>query len=1005
MPRQVRIAILLAFLGHGFFIITARYRLSYDAYTHMLFANHYAENWFSLWEARWYTGFTVVSYPPLVHQLIALFIPVLGFDKAFALILWLVASLYPLGIYAFSCIFTGKSAAAYASLVSALLLPIYVTAHIFGQLPFLTSTLLALFSAASLSRYLREGGLHNFLLTILLYTTTMAAHHATLLVQPFLIFAVLVHHWLIETMHQDQRKKIIIRFILFAGPAFVTSLVVIFPFWQWGVTQIIQTPIDHLSRHNFLVDPLALAIFFFPLYGPLLFLIPFLIRKWPPRFIGLLVAFSVLFLLGLGGTTSLPHILFGNSWEWLTYDRFAFWACLTLTPFFGILFIGLKKKLRLTAKPTLATLRRNLLSAAIFSFFTVTSLGAWFTPLVFPLQPDPVDMRPLVDFLNVRDRSYYRYLTFGFGDQFAYLNLLTKATTIDGSYHTARTLPVLRESGLGQIDTSYWALNGMSAIKPILKESGEYGVRWGFVNPATLKAIKVRWGVLYQSPFTPVLEELGWVKIKKLSNGVLVYENPGFIFPQPSNPPKTKPFIAFAWGTFPILALVSSLTLGTLRIWPLATERVIRTVYSLTIALIPISLCFWFYQTVMDFPYPRVYFNYTDALFFFSDALVLLAVILWTSIKLTCLSKNNLRPSIHFQPLSFTFSAFTLFLLSSISILWSRDWRTSLYISLHLWLLFLFIFSLRDWHQVWKMAIFGLCAALTVEILTGYIGFALQSTAFLEPLKMSWPGNLEPSMRGASVVQLADGLRVLRAYGTLPHPNILGGVTLVALLGPANLFFAEKKLNHLALILFSLGIILVILTFSRSAWLGLLTFLIILVLKYKHFDRTQLVFFVLMSILTITLALYPLKDLLFTRVSNAPVATEQISTFGRFWLNQQAWETFLARPLTGVGVGAFVIHLSTYAIDGAIIEPVHNLVLLIASELGLFGILILLWLFVTVAKTIYKARSTNAILASATLAGLAITSLFDHYLWSLAPGRTLLALTLGLWIGQIAHDA
>jgi uncharacterized membrane protein len=173
IPRRVRLALWIAFLGHGLFIMAARYRLSYDAFTHMLFANHYAENWFSLWEPRWYTGFTVVSYPPLVHQLIAVLIPALGFDKAYAVILWLVTTLYPLGVYALSRIFTGKSTAAYASLASALLLPIYVTAHIFGQLPFLTSTLLALFSAASLNRYLREGGLHNFLLTLSLYTSTM----------------------------------------------------------------------------------------------------------------------------------------------------------------------------------------------------------------------------------------------------------------------------------------------------------------------------------------------------------------------------------------------------------------------------------------------------------------------------------------------------------------------------------------------------------------------------------------------------------------------------------------------------------------------------------------------------------------------------------------------------------------------------------------------------------------------------------------------------------------
>ena len=167
----------------------------------------------------------------------------------------------------------------------------------------------------------------------------------------------------------------------------------------------------------------------------------------------------------------------------------------------------------------------------------------------------------------------------------------------------------------------------------------------------------------------------------------------------------------------------------------------------------------------------------------------------------------------------------------------------------------------------------------------------------------------------------------------------------------------------------------------------------------------QLILFIATSFLTIVLALYPIRDLVFTRVSNAPVATEQLSTFGRTWLNQQALGMLRDHPLTGVGVGAFIIHLSTYAIEGASIEPVHNLVLLIGSELGIFGVLLLVWLFIIVARSVIRAHSRNAILVSAILAGLGVVSLFDHYLWSLASGRALLALTLGLWIGRINHDA
>jgi len=151
--------------------------------------------------------------------------------------------------------------------------------------------------------------------------------------------------------------------------------------------------------------------------------------------------------------------------------------------------------------------------------------------------------------------------------------------------------------------------------------------------------------------------------------------------------------------------------------------------------------------------------------------------------------------------------------------------------------------------------------------------------------------------------------------------------------------------------------------------------------------------------------LYPLRELVLTRVSNAPVTTERLAIFGREWLSQQAMDMFRAQPLTGVGIGSFILELSSYAVDGAIIEPVHNIFLLALSELGILGLLLVLVLFVLIGFHIFKARKPQAILASTAVIGLGVISVFDHYLWTLAPGRVLLALTLGLWLGQMTHDA
>jgi hypothetical protein len=54
---------------------------------------------------------------------------------------------------------------------------------------------------------------------------------------------------------------------------------------------------------------------------------------------------------------------------------------------------------------------------------------------------------------------------------------------------------------------------------------------------------------------------------------------------------------------------------------------------------------------------------------------------------------------------------------------------------------------------------------------------------------------------------------------------------------------------------------------------------------------------------------------------------------------------------------------------------------------------------------LFKTQYPNAILAGATLTGLGVISLFDHYLWTLAPGRLMLGLLIGLFVGQgNAHE-
>lgn len=1010
MPRRVRLAVLLAFAIHGVFILLARYRFSYDAYTHMLFADHYRQNWWSLWDPRWYAGFTVISYPPLVHQLIGLLGLVIGVDAGYAIVSWVVLAAYPLAIYAFSRVFVDQTPAEYAALGAAFLPSIYLAAHTFGQLPTLTGTLLALFFTAALAEFLITGTRLSAALSIMLVAVVLGAHHATLMFLPWMVVAVGLH--LILT-RQANWKVLLPRLAFVAFAAGFAGLLVIWPFWRWGLGQTMQTPIDHGSRHNFISDPGAGAFFFLSVYGPLVILIPFALWNiLDRRFTALSSAFGVLFLLGLGGTTPLPRWLFGAGWEWLTYDRFSLWATLVLLPFLGIFLARheqdpqesvIRTPLRSQRQTWIRVLSdlRNLIVSnrlwfIVFGPLAGVSILVALFPTILPTQPRPVDMQPIVQFLAQGDRSQWRYLTFGFGDQFAYLNRLTRATTIDGSYHTARTLPELRYSGIGQIDSAYWLSYSLDLLDPILKASGKYGVRWGFVDKPIYISALIR---------------NGWEKSTVLSNGIQVWENPAAVFPTPMPTPVDNPLESFSWGTLPILALVVTAGLAGLRLRPTFTMQALLNIHKFAIGLLPIGLVFWYFRTLTNINYPRVYFTYDNAVFYLSDAFALVAVYAWVMTRwFRPMDGPRGKNAKKLFPLANWLSSivpwiFALCCLASLSIFWSKDWRVSLYLSLHLWLGFGLLLSLRDQPDAWRAAMLGFCFAIGVQIITGFAEFALQSTHWLDSLYLNWPGGLEPSMRGTSVVQLVDGTRWLRIYGTLPHPNILGAFTAVLLCGPAALFLLNRRARGWAILLFSSGIVLLILTFSRGAWIGFVASALIIAFKSRSLERKRLLQLGTAGAVSLVAAVLPLQALIFTRLAGAAsVPTEAFSIKGRDWLAGQAVAVIQQHSLLGIGIGSFILNLAQHAPIGYIIEPVHNLPLLMVSELGIGGAIILVGLVIVIARQIRKIHEPKAVLISAGLVGLCVISLFDHSLWTLAPGRIFLSLVLGLWAGQVEHE-
>jgi O-antigen ligase len=142
------------------------------------------------------------------------------------------------------------------------------------------------------------------------------------------------------------------------------------------------------------------------------------------------------------------------------------------------------------------------------------------------------------------------------------------------------------------------------------------------------------------------------------------------------------------------------------------------------------------------------------------------------------------------------------------------------------------------------------------------------------------------------------------------------------------------------------------------------------------------------------------------RTINTSSHAEEFSFIGRAWLNGEAINMIREVPLIGVGIGSFIIELGNHAGEGYVVEPAHNVLLLAGAELGIPGLLIVIALLISFGYRLAITRDQNAILAGATLTGLAVISMFDHYLWTLAPSRLMLGLMIGLFVGRdINHGA
>lgn len=223
------------------------------------------------------------------------------------------------------------------------------------------------------------------------------------------------------------------------------------------------------------------------------------------------------------------------------------------------------------------------------------------------------------------------------------------------------------------------------------------------------------------------------------------------------------------------------------------------------------------------------------------------------------------------------------------------------------------------------------------------------------------------------------GAELLRAYGTFPHPNVLAAfLFLSAVLTDQKFKLSHKNISIKSTIttnnFLSLLIVLaLVVTFSKTT--------LILAVAYLLFSTKSLRNKLMLGA---TAALFLSMYFLFLTDTYINTVAERIT------LAQAALSIGGQAPLFGVGQNNFIVHLASLNLmsigEVRLLQPVHNVFLLILAENGLIGFcLFLIFLF----KVVEKSASPKSLFLS--LAMLVYLSV-DHFLWTLHQGLILLFL-------------
>ncbi len=531
-PIPLSLILMTAFVVHVPLLLMQLPLHSYDATLHIFFASHYVHHWFDPWNVKWYAGFSQTTYPPLPQQWVAVLSHIFGLDMAYMAVQFAAILLLALGVYRFSKLWVSERAASFAALASVFLGAESFLVYSAGQLSTTAAAPIYLNALPYLFDWIRHGRWRSFLKGSVLFTAAAAAHHATLLFGS-MFFALPILALVLLDREDGERiptSTFLVRTVSIVVVVTVAIAAVLLPFWIALIhNPVTQTPIPHASRANYILSPMWGLNYFVIPYGALILALPFIVIRGSAvvRLRPLLFGFWVAFLVGIGGTTPVGHLLLGRAYEVLTMERFSYWATLLALPFVGLLAMELVDRFRM----------RAVIGLLLAASFTCGLGAAWI--IYRPAEAEDFKVESAAAWLNRDGHDRYRYVTLGFGSRISRLAMLTDAGSVDGEWNSGRTLPELTEHGGAALTNSkFFGKTGLDALRAILDHADHYGLKWVFVRDPY---------------YDPLLTFAGFRHVDDLENKTIsIWSKEGAPPAVPLNTPLIPPhWQGVMWGTLP----------------------------------------------------------------------------------------------------------------------------------------------------------------------------------------------------------------------------------------------------------------------------------------------------------------------------------------------------------------------------------------------------------------------------------------------------------------------